>query len=1018
MTRISSQTPASSGSALVDYADGMSDRAVTLWYLPTDLTNYLLGVDSRWGERRSFWDNVGWNYASWHDPADRVVNVVNGFVIGGVNFLSGGSLQVYTEFFRELSVFGFKNHPALASLSNDFFRTAEMYMAPPPHSAYDAGGWTFDLVFAMTATKLTMEYNAWKVPIRQRQQVMDDVALAQQQQHLARTQSLYQWVSEIGGGDVQAALPKLREMALQYPDVMVKGVNVPEQLALGNRAMAALDMLAAENSQAMAWTLNGYNLSIIAEGLLYSSVDIVAAAKSRLLIAVRHAPEEAVMAVTDSVLTRMTVPGGEYGAGSLVEHSAAPQFQLLASWEAISAVRPMVLKSYATIGLNTDLFPVALNAAEGVVRFLPESKSMALELLTDQKPVTRYAMMRALALRNGGTLAKLPEDLVSQLRTFPVKDYLILFGREQSPRLSVAIMEQMLALGNVESLHLMESLVEIAHPMAPRVLKSLCELRQKLPQYAERINAFITGFDVCNIANEIVFNVQHDAALAKDNARLLGMLQKEGNAAAMDALVRLSIHESPLVREIVAEQLVDMAVDGRLPQAQMDAFLREPHPRVLSIATYWSLKDPASLKIHWGTLCQVILEADPFPASAMQILRTQARLGNSKVGYAISQLLGSATKYQQDLLRILQDYPDVRKTVRWGQIMEVAQTSLQDIGFSLDLVRLMIDAGRDVTVLLHDYDPQWFFGAANAGDPRGVAGLELLGMHGNMRAVESLKMLAAKKTDRQALINIPYLANQALQNVPDADSLILGVKKQPTVTMHVTALDLHAGKMNAMASEVLQGRRIIKSVADLQVLVDGVANNVSGALDALYKVAWEAGSFSAEAKELLLRWSVDPQHPHRHTLQQMVRVLNSRGVASADAAALGEVLPFEVQSVRYLETLVVVNREYAPMALEELIRLTRQHQAEVYPIFRRLFKSQDPRVLDLLADRLVAAADQGKVNVGLFNDILSTEGCQVGSVVLFTRVKYLLETTARSSPLEVFREIVMSPDFHPHDVQL
>lgn len=1005
MTKISSQTLVYQASPAIDFSDGLSDRAVALWYFPTDLTNYLLGVDRQWGERRSFFDNVGLNYASWHDPLDRPMHVVNGFVIGGVNFLSCGSLQIYTEFFRELSVFGFKNHPTMASLSNDFFRTAEMYMMPPARNAYEAGEWTFDLVFAMTAFKMAMEYNAWKAPIRQRQQIMDEVALMQRQQLLARTQDLRQWVASIGNGDPQAALPKLHEMVVKYPDVTVKGVNVNEQLALGNRAMAALDMLAVEHPEAMAWASDGHSLPTIAEGLLYSHLDIVAAAKSRLLTAAKYAPEEAVTAVVDSVLTRMKVPAGEYGAGSLVEHSAAPQFELLLAWEAVPAMRPTVLKSYATIGLNTDLFPVALKTAEGLVRFLPEAKPMVLELLTDKKPIIRYATMRALVLSETA-VAALPEDLVMPLRTFPMKDYLILFGREQSPKLAVAIMERMVVLGNVEAIRLMESLVEIAHPMAPRVLLSLRALRQKVPQHAERINAFIAGFDVCNIANEVVFNVQHDAALAKDNARLLGMLQQGGNAAAMDALMRLSIHESPAVRGIVSEQLVDMTLDGRLQQTQMDALLREPHSRVLSIVTYWSLKDPASLKIHWGTLCQVIIEADSFPAAAVQILRTQARLGNAKVGYAISQLLGSAAKHQQELLRILQDHPEVRTTVKWSQMMEVAQVTLHDIGFSLDMVRLMIDTGKEVAVRLRDYDPQWFYGAANAGDPRGVAGLELLGMNGNARAVEFLRVLADKKADRQALINVPYLAKQALQNIPDAESLFAGVKKQPTVTIQVTQLDLRAGRLSAMASEILQGRRVARSVSDLQVLADGVANNVSGALDALYKVAWEGGPFSAEAKELLLRWSVNPENPHRHTLQQMVRVLNSRGTVSLESVVMDHASPVEMHSMRHLEMLVTVSREYAWMALDELIRQARLHPDTVYPILRRLLESEDARVLDLVSEQLVLAADQRKISVDFFHAILESDRGLMGRAAIISRLRFFFDTSPKSSILEVLRIFV------------
>lgn len=1008
--------PVYPASPAIEFSDGLSDRAVALWYLPTDLTHYLLGVDRQWGERRSFWDNVGMNYNSWHDPFDRPMHVVNGFVIGGVNFLSAGSLQIYTEFFRELSVFGFKNHPTLASLSNDFFRTAEIYMKPPARNAYEAGEWTFDVVFAVTATKATLEYQSWSKPITHRQKIVDEVALAQRQQLLARTQSLRQWAAAVGNGDIRAALPRLRDMAVQYPNPFVKGVNVTEQLAQGNRAMEALHALAAEYPEAMAWAADGHRVTRIAEGFGYSHVNITHAAKMRLMIAAQYAPEEAAAALAESVLARLTVPAGEYGAGQLLEHAASPQFELLHAWEAVPAMRPTVLKSYAMIGLNTDLLPVALKTAEGVVRFLPESSPMVLELLTDKKPIIRYATMRALALSDAA-LAALPADLATPLRTFPMKDYLILFGREQSPKMAVAIMERMLVLGNTESLHLMESLVEIAHPMAPRVLKSLCALRQKLPQHAERITQFITKVDLNIIFNEVIFNAEYDAALAKEHARLLGSLHRQGNAAAMDALTRLSSHEKPIVREIAGEQLVDMALEGAFPREQLEALLREAHPRIVPMLAYWSLKKPELLNLKWSAFCQVVIEADVFPPEAVPILRTQARLGNTKVGYVISQVLGSAVKYQQELLRILQDHPEVRKTVQWDQVMEVAQTSLQDIGFSFELLRLMVEEGKAVTVRLRDYEPQWFYGAANAGDPRGVAGLELLGMHGNSRAVQCLRLLADRKADRNSLINIPYLANQALENIPDADAAIAGVKKQPTVMLQVTALDLQTGRAAALAADVLKGRRGIASLNDLRILSDAAQKGVNGAVDAIYKVAWQGSVFAAEAKELLLRWSVESENPHRHTLQRMVRVLENKGAAGSESSVLDHVSPVEMYSVRHLETLITVSRDYAPMALDELIRMTRHHADVVYPILKRLFKSQDPRVLDLLSDRLIAAADQGMVDVELFNDILSTEGCQVGSAVLFTRMRFLLETTARSSPLEVFRDFVMSPNFRSYDIK-
>lgn len=987
---IEPQSHVNSASPVNAFADGLSKRAVDTFYLLTDARNYLLGADRQWGERQPFFENVGMNYASWHDPLDRVVHMVNGFAIGGLNFFSGGGLYTDTEFLREFSVFVFRKHPKLASFSNSFFRTAEMYMKPPPRNMYEAGEWTFDIVFALSVSKFSVDYQEWSGPITQRTALMNDV-------YASYSQKLMDWALRLEDGTMESALPVLTHKALVIPEFTSK--SIVAQLAEGNQAMQVLDMVSQHYPRVAQWLGDAGQATLLARNLVTSQRDVTSALKLRLSILAKYNPSAAIEAVTESMLRQYRVPEGAEGAGSLIDHTATPHFDLLRQWETHPRVRPTVSQAYGSIVLSSKSVPIATSAAEGIARLMPESEGLAIQMLNDSHSLTVYAMSRALIMGSH----KLSPAVVARLQHLPLQDFLTIMGRERAPQSAVRVLQTLMRVGNPNAFPIMKTMIEIAHPVANRVVGALRQLREVLPGRAEEISAILRTLDVSVIETDIIFNVSAgEFALAADNAAVLMALAKESNAGALQTLLRLSTDSVVDVRRVASERLVDMALEKTLPQDQVLALFKVPQPRLRPMVEYWSVRDPATLPSDLQLYCDVVLRAAEFPTEALHVVQAQARVGNPGVGRAISRIFEKSGKHRQDLLRLLQQYPTARASVEWQRIATVAETMVEDLDFSLQLVRLLIEESKTTAPLLKDYNPQWFQGAANAGRIEGVAGLELLALQGNRAAHAALNELATRSTEPRAYFTPAHLARQALAKMPEADVPSTHAPRQPTVMLQVTQLDMQHGRSAAVADGALSGSRPVRSLSDLETLRQGVELGTPSALDALYKIAWEGREFSAEARELLLRLGNQPRAAHHHTIHMMTRVLASRD--EAPVFTNGKVGEMGItQSLRHLETLVTVSEKYSPMAMDELLHQLKSRSDAVLPILRRLMDSQDARVIDFVSDRLVLAASQGDVPVEFIREILKNESCTSGRVALKRNLQFLLDTSPQTTPLHALR---------------
>ncbi len=976
---------ANSMSPMTAFAEGMTERAKNTFYLPADTANYLLGVDRQWGERRSFFANVGTNYNSWRDPLHRVAHVGNGLALGTINFISLGTLHPILECLREALTM------ARVPYANPVLRTVTSYMKPPPGNAYEMGEWAFDSVFVLSATKATMEYRVWSGPIRQRTALMDAVAANYRQ-------ALINWATQLGNGSLEAALPQLAQKALSVPDLASPTIGA--KLAEGTRAMVVLDMVSSRHPQVVRWLGEAGQAQELAPSLIEPNLELGASLQLRLLILARHNPDAVIQAVLDAVLRKYAIPAGEAGAGGPLHHAASPHLDLLRQLALQPALRPKVLNAYGTIVCNSQSVPIATAAAEGIARLLPQSEGAALQIINGSNPLAVYAMARALILSG----QKLSPAIMARLKQIPLLDYVIIIGREPFPYPVVQLLQALMQAGNPHALPTMRTMLEVAHPFAYQVLVALRRLRTLLPGRAEEISACLRTLDTNVIENDVIFSISAgDYALASDNAALLAGLAREGNVPALQALIRLTAHDSLEVSRVASGQWVELAIARVVPSSDVLELLEDPHPRIRRIVEDWSVRDPMSFPDDLRIYCNEVLRAEEFPSEALYVLQAQARAGKASVGRAVSRLFEKSGQYRYDLLRLLQQYPTVRTTVDWHLIARVAETMVEDLDFSFQLLRLMVEEASATAPILKDYNPQWFLGAANAGRVEGVAGLELLARQGNHKAYGALRELADRRTNPRTFFTPTRLARQVLEQIP-GDMVPIGGPQRPlTVQVEVTQLDLQHGRAMAVAEGALSGSRPIQSSADLEVLGQGVQLGTAGALDALYKVAREGGEFAAEAQELLLRLGNRPDSTHQHTIQVMTRVLAGRH--ETPMTGPGPVGANPSPSLRYLETLVTVSDKYAAMAMDELMRQVGSAPDAVLPILRRLVATPDERVVNLVSERLVKEGAGSNIPIHFFRDVLNEES-SMGSHALRVKLRFFLDTSHQSTPLDALRDMV------------
>lgn len=970
--KVPAQSPAPSPSPLDQFADGMTDRAVetvvATLNLPQDLLNYLLGADRHWGERRSFFSNIGMNYASEWDPIGRVVHVTNSFVFGGLNFVTFGGLHDHLDCLREFLAM------VHMPLSNDLLGTLTSYMTPMARTPYEMGGTGVDALVLLTGARAGMEYNAWRRPIAHRAAIV-----------------------------AEAQLAVLQEAALRVPDVMVKGID--RLLAEGNRAMQILDEMAPQSPQVADWMKSAAPATTFANAMISGHIGAVEAFKFRLSVLYRYNPQAVIDALQEAVFYEWKIQEGPK-AGQVLEYAATPHFELLRGWEVDAAVRPQIAQVYATIALNTEVLPVAIHASDGLLRMGAEAEHYAATLLRDPRPMVKYAMMRA-ALTRGLPLSP---EISALLRDIPVMDDLILLGREYGTGPATQILRGWVDHGNPHALQAMEMMVETAHAYALQAIAVLRRLRETQIDSAGRISRFLREADINVVENDVIFCVgDRDVALGTDNARILVELAKEGNGHAKAALLRLTEHENVKVRDIGAQCLVDMTLEGTLPHSQMALMLAERHPRLLSMVEYWTVKDPVSLSFDISLYGEALGQASELSSGAVHVLQTQARYGNAEVGAVVSRLAVVFPDRARDLVQILISHRAVRASVDWPQLSRVAESHRTDVEFPLQVVRLMSEepGGRSV---MTSYNPFWFSTVCNGGESMGVAGLELLALQGNAQAVEYLYQIARRKSDRQSVVNMPYLAQEALRNVQRAKVVADGLPQEkpaaaplPTMAAMLTDLDLQTGRAASLAAEVLSGRRMVQSLADLEVLRLGVEKSADGALSAIYKTAWEQGEFAAEARDLLIQWDETPVAPHHHTVGIMLRVLADRpGVSPVNHAAVTS----PGRSLRYLETLISVSPDRAPMALDELMRAVKVHPDNARASVLRLMDSSNPRVVDLVSDRLVQAAESGDIHITFLRLILQMDQSHAAKLALSSRLRFHLDTALRSTPLEGLRALL------------
>jgi hypothetical protein len=88
-------------------------------------------------------------------------------------------------------------------------------------------------------------------------------------------------------------------------------------------------------------------------------------------------------------------------------------------------------------------------------------------------------------------------------------------------------------------------------------------------------------------------------------------------------------------------------------------------------------------------------------------------------------------------------------------------------------------------------------------------------------------------------------------------------------------MDLQHGRGAALVANVLEGR-VAASPQVIQDLGLHATEGVAGALDALYRIAWQEGSLGAEAHEVMKRLGQNKDGPHQGTLQLMLHLLRRK----------------------------------------------------------------------------------------------------------------------------------------------